>query len=52
MGKLTPPQWIGKLKAVSLERGLELFQADPYMFISDKAICIIYVDDVLWAAKK
>ena len=21
------------------------------MFVSDKAICIIYVDDVLWAAK-
>ena len=46
-----PKMWYDKLKAGLEARGMKPCQADPCMFVSDKAICIIYVDDVLWAAK-
>ena len=43
--------WYDKLKAGLEARGMKPCGADPCMFVSDKTICIIYVDDDLWAAK-
>ena len=46
-----PKMWYDKLKSGLEARGMKPCGAHPCMFVSDKAICIIYADDVLWAAK-
>jgi len=47
-----PRMWYEKLKKGPMDRGFVPSEADPCLFISPKVICISYVDDCLWFAKK
>ena len=42
--------WYEKLRNCLLERGFVMSKVDPYLFMSNTVICVVYVDDCLfWA---
>ena len=44
--------WFEKLSIGIEDRGFKTSIAYPFMFISDKVICLVYVDDFLWFDNK
>ena len=48
---ISPVRWFEKLKAGLEARGLKQSDHDPCLFLGDKVICVIYVDDCLFFAK-
>ena len=47
-----PKMWHDKLKAGLEDQGFTATKADPCLFIGKRVICISYVDDCLWFARK
>ena len=43
--------WFEKLKYGLEDQHFETSDYDTYMFIYDKVICLVYVDDCIWFTK-
>ena len=46
-----PLKWFEKLRGSLLERGFKQSAQDPCLFLSDKVVAVVWVDDVLWFAR-
>jgi hypothetical protein len=48
----SPLNWFKKLKGALEARGLKSCNLDPCLFISETCVCLVYVDDCLFFARK
>ena len=49
--KLAPRTFFEKLKTGLFERGFEQSDFDPWLFMKNGIICVVYVDDTIFAGK-
>ena len=45
-----PLKWFEKLRGSLIERGFKQSAQDPCLFLSDKVVAVVWVDDVLFFA--
>ena len=46
-----PLKWFEKLRGSLIERGFRQSAQDPCLFLSDKVVAVVWVDDVLFFAR-